>query len=165
MGARHNGLADVFVEWAGRAPDDHRSVLEIQDAGCFDLHGLHWQESFVAREGRRRICHYRAPDAESVRIAFRQGGIEVDAVWSGAMIGAGNGAAADLVIERPFEPPLPADARDAVLRAEREWLAPLGIELVRAIVPAGRGRIICFCGARAARDLPVPAWSCRHVAP
>ena len=157
-------LADVFVEWAGRAPDDHRSVLEIRDAGCFDLHQLHWQESFIAAKGRRRICHYRAPDAESVRIAFRQGGVPVEAVWSGTMIDGGNGAQTGLVLERAFEPPWPANAHDAVERAQHEWLAPLGLALARAIVPAGRRRILCFCATPTPLPLTVAAWSCRHVA-
>lgn len=159
------GLTDVFVDWAGRAPDDPRTVLEIQEAGCFHLHGLHWQESFIAEAGRRRLCHYRAPDAESVRIAFRQGGIEVDAVWSGTMIGAAGDLPAGFILERPFEPPVPRDAENAVERASLEWLAPLGLTLARAMVPAGHRRILCFCEAPSPPPGTDDAWSCRHITP
>lgn len=168
MDARQNGLADIFVEWAGRAPDDLRSVLDIQDLGCFDLHGLHWQESFIASEGRHRLCHYRAPDAESVRIAFRQGGIEVDSVWSGTILSADGAGAPALALEIAFEAPFPEDAREAVERVRGPWLERLGLTLVRAVVPASRRRIICLCNG--SEPLPpeaaaLPAWSCRHVAP
>lgn len=159
-------LTDVFVEWPGLAPDDERSVLEIQETGCFQLHGLHWQESFIAQVGRHRICHYRAPDAESVRIAFRQGSIEVDAVWSGTMIfDADGGLPAGLVLERAFEAPAPAHAEDAVERASRDWLAPLGLTLARAIVPAGHRRILCFCAAPSPLPTAADTWPCRHMAP
>lgn len=160
------GLADVFVEWPGRAADDPRTVLDIQETGCFALHGLHWQESFIAEEGRRRICHYRAPDAESVRIAFRQGGIPVDAVWSGTLLRRGGAIASGVLVESPFEPPWPDSAERAFERAERDWLRALGLQAARVIVPTGRRRILCFGALPAAGaqvTLPAGAWTCRHV--
>ncbi|HEX7060926.1 MAG TPA: nickel-binding protein [Woeseiaceae bacterium] len=167
MAARPDGMADVFVEWAGRAPDDARSVLEIQEAGCFDLYQLHWQESYIAEEGRHRICHYRAPDAESVRTAFRKAAIDVEHVWTGTLLAGDGASAAGIAVEWPFEAPWPKDPAGALERARREGLMPLGLDPVRAIVPAGCRRILCFCADAAASHsgrLPVPAWRFRHFA-
>jgi hypothetical protein len=163
MGA--NGLSDVFVEWGGLPADDPRTVPEIEAVGCFELHGVRWQESFIAHEGRRRICHFRAPDAESVRIAFRQAGIRVDQVWSGTMLRRGDGIGRGVAVEWAFEPPWPEDPERALERAAQQWLEPLGLEPVRVIVPSGRRRIICFCTSPAEPRLPAPAWTWRHVAP
>ncbi|HLT91182.1 MAG TPA: nickel-binding protein [Woeseiaceae bacterium] len=161
------GPADVFVEWVGPATEDWRSRLEMEEVGCFRLHGLEWQESFIAEDGQRRLCRFRAPDAESVRIAFRQAGLRVDAVWSGTLIEVReDDAAAASVLEWPFAPPSPADATSALARAHREGFGGLGFEPVRVIVPADRRRIICF-GAFAAtvpaRGRPAATWRFRHL--
>ncbi len=167
MAPRPDGLTDVFVEWAGRAPDDPRSVLEIQEAGCFDLYELHWQESYISEEGRHRICHYRAPDAESVRTAFRKAAVEVEHVWSGTLLAGDGASAAGVAVDWPFEPPWPESAPFALERARREGLLPLGLDPVRAIVPAGCRRILCFCAAPAAQRSvapPVRCWRFRRFA-
>lgn len=161
------GLADVFVEWAGPVPEDRRSMFEIEEVGCFRLHGLDWQESFIADDGKHRLCHFRAPDAESVRIAFRQAGIRTDTVWSGTVTGRQDGASPmDVLIEWHFRPPWPADPPDALERARCEGLGPLGFRAVQGILPADRRRILCLGAAPAAMPaVPVRAWRFRRVAP
>lgn len=147
-------MVSVFVEWSGRLPDD-RLVPEIKADGCFDLHGLSWQESIVCEEDGRKICHYRAPDAESVRLAFRQGGIHVEAVWTGAVHEGSAASTPNIVVEQRFRPPLPANAARAVAIVRAECLAPRGFGLVRAIFPANHERIICLCTSQAGY-VPVP---------
>ena len=34
---------------------------------CFDLHGIIWNGSLLSVGGRRMLCHFTSPDAESVR--------------------------------------------------------------------------------------------------
>jgi hypothetical protein len=38
-------------------------------------------------DGRRMLCQYRAPDVESVRLAQREAGLPVDALWAFERIG------------------------------------------------------------------------------
>ncbi|HZD53374.1 MAG TPA: nickel-binding protein [Woeseiaceae bacterium] len=174
MAETGNGMADVFVVWAGRPADDRRSVLEVREAGCFELHGLHWEESFIAAEGRRRICHYRAPDAESVRIAFRQGGVPVESVWAGTVHDMlppdSDPVAGNVVMEWAFPRPLPESPGIAVRLAQSELLIPEGLRLLRAVVSRDRERIVCLCqtAAEAAGGWPrrphaASAWPCHRV--
>jgi hypothetical protein len=165
-----NSMASVFVEWAGRGPGDDRPVPEIEAAGCFGLHRLQWQESIIAEADGRKICRYRAPDAESVRLAFRQGGVSVDAIWTGSVLGGDDAASANVVVERTFRHPLPADAPGALDIMRSAWLRPHGFRLISAIVPCSRERIICLCEAPAParlRQTGVDAsiWACRVARP
>ena len=167
-GGRQTGMADVFVEWAGRAATDHRPIPDIDAADCFDLHRVHWEETFIAEAAPRKICHFRAPDAESVRIAFRQSGVPTDAVWTGTIHDGDASARANIVIERELLPPLPANPLHALELVKTEWLVPCGFKLARAIVSSGHGRVICFCEAPIGampqiRIRPESVWSCRRL--
>jgi hypothetical protein len=172
-GNRKRKMADVFVEWAGRPSSDGRTQAEIESTGCFDLHGIELQESFVAAEERRVLCHFRAPDAESVRLALRQGDIPVECIWTGIIFEGGMPAAANVVIEYTLAPPLPAEPRDALEVARSQWLQPLGLSLQSAVFDLGRSRMILFCEAppgyfprldETGRVPPDLIWSCRRVA-
>ena len=157
---------DVFVEWSGRLrPGETRSVAEVEAAACFELRQAKWLDSAVAEAEGRKLCHYRAPDAESVRQSFRQGGVDVEAVWSGTIRDTDDPLCANVVVERWFEAPL--DFADAVAIVGTMELLPRGYRLLRAIQPCGRKRVLCLCEA------PVPParprerigdaliWSCR----
>jgi hypothetical protein len=171
---RQNGMASVFVERSGEATTHKCGAPDAETAVCLDLHRVHWQESFIAAESQRQICHFRAPDAESVRMAFRQAGVIVDTIWTGTVHDGSEPATANIVVERQFQPPLPGDAKNALDVVQSEWLKPHGFKLARAIVSFDRARIICVCEAPDGDSLPFdqgreqPAagsvWSCRRVA-
>lgn len=57
--------------------------------GCFDLHGVTWEHSFLSADGGRMLCWYRAPDAESARLALRELGSNMNAVRAGTVTGEG----------------------------------------------------------------------------
>lgn len=157
-------MADVFVERTGWATDDERAILDTDTVGCFALHRVRWQDSYLLDQGRRMICHFRAPDAESVRLAFRQGGVLVDSIWTGTIHGESDATSANVIVERKFRPPLPPDAESALEAAVTETLAPNGFRLVQAIVPPWRERIICLCEAPAGfTSLSSPACVQRRV--
>jgi Protein of unknown function (DUF4242) len=170
---RKQEMADVFVEWAGRPSSDGRTQAEIESSGCFDLHKVQLQESFIADGARRVLCHFRAPDAESVRLALRQGDISVDSIWTGIVLEGTLPAAANVVIEHDLAPPLPPQPRDALEFVCSHWLQPLGLTLASAVVNGARNRLLLFCEAHgssfglddtAHRVSPGFAWSCRRVA-
>lgn len=165
--ARPRARVDVFVEWPGRLrPGDTRSVAEVEAAACFELRQARWLDSAVAEAEGRKLCHYRAPDAESVRQSFRQGGVDIDAVWSGTVRDTDDPLGANVVVERWFEAPL--DFADAVAIVGTMELLPRGYRLLRAIQPCGRERILCLCEAPVPPALPrerigegLLIWSCR----
>ena len=77
-------LTDVMVERSFDLPfneNDHCRELE-KCMTCMNIYGIQFIESFLSFEKDRMICHFRAPDAESVRQAIRKQGLCADLVWS-----------------------------------------------------------------------------------
>ena len=54
-------------------PIDAASLNPYTDAlsPCLKTYDVNWVSSFVARDGSQCVCVYEAPDAESVRRAYR----------------------------------------------------------------------------------------------
>jgi hypothetical protein len=52
---------------------------------CLQVRGIEHIRSWVASDGRRGVCEYRAADAESVRDAYRAAGVACSAIWSATL--------------------------------------------------------------------------------
>lgn len=61
---------------------DKESPYPQQLESCLELHGIVCQRSYLASDGERLLCHFRAPDAESLRTVLRMARIEYDALWT-----------------------------------------------------------------------------------
>jgi len=49
---------------------------------CLQAHNVRFVQTYRSPDGKRVICVYEAPDAESVRIALRQhGALPFDSAW------------------------------------------------------------------------------------
>ena len=83
------GNPNVIVERSLPAPDtfERLHAFEVARARCLEQHHVRWARSFLSTDGRRMLCFYEAPDAESVRLAQRQAELPVDAVWGFERIG------------------------------------------------------------------------------
>ena len=77
-------MTDVLVTRVAR--DEHVRLesagLACEDGKCFELHRVRWAESLLSEDGRREICRFVAPDAESVRMALRKLDGEISSVWA-----------------------------------------------------------------------------------
>jgi hypothetical protein len=114
-------------------PDDLPGMMQFA-AGCFDLHHVGWKHSFLSADGRRMLCWYQAPDAESARLALRELGSNLHGVWAGKVSGEGANApsisTANLLAEVTFTAPLSSDGvASRVAALERE-----GVSVVRSIL-------------------------------
>ena len=58
---------------------------------CLAMHRVRYVRSFWSLDRRRMICHYEAPDAESLREVQRESGALFDAIWPTEIIGEGRG--------------------------------------------------------------------------
>ena len=78
------GSANVLVERSFRLPVTVEQIQALEDAGagCLQNHRVVFVRTFFSLDCRRMLCLYRAPDAESVRLAQRQADMPVDRVWS-----------------------------------------------------------------------------------
>ncbi|MEO0996748.1 MAG: nickel-binding protein [Pseudomonadota bacterium] len=74
-------LTDIYVEC--RHSGSSRTVHAIaRDAEpCLALHRVQWLKTLESTDSARLLCHFRAPDAESVRLALRRLGIRFDVLW------------------------------------------------------------------------------------
>jgi hypothetical protein len=59
---------------------------------CLDLHRAEYVESFLASDGLRMVCIFRAPDAEAVRRASQQGGMPYAEIWTASVHRPANSA-------------------------------------------------------------------------
>jgi hypothetical protein len=154
-------------------PEDLQGMVEYA-AGCFDLHRVDWKHSFLSADGRRMLCWYQAPDAESARLALRELGSNLHAVWTGKVTEGAQSpsiAAANLLAEVLFTSPLSADdVASRVAALERQ-----GVTVVRGIL-SSRGtqwlgllkaqdeQAACSALERAGLSAEL-VWSCTPVTP
>jgi hypothetical protein len=73
----------VLVERTLDPPLDEAAVHEAAARGawCLEMYACRIVWSYLSLDGRRGICVFGGPDAESVRQAQRQAGMGVDRAW------------------------------------------------------------------------------------
>lgn len=74
----------VYVEQTvGPCSQPSNGCHQLRDcAVCLGLYQVCFVETFRAEDGSRVICHFTAPDLESVRLALRNAGVTADAIWA-----------------------------------------------------------------------------------
>jgi len=75
---------EIFCVQGVNFDDASRACLSFW---CLEQHRVNWARSFLSTDGRRMLCFYGAPDAESVRLAQREAELPVDTVWGFQRIG------------------------------------------------------------------------------
>lgn len=90
------GQGVVVVERRFAKPVDFATLQELENDGawCLAQHRVRYLRSYFARDRRRMVCVYAAPDAESVRSAQGQAGMPFEAVWAAHSYDTAPGAAA-----------------------------------------------------------------------
>ncbi|MDW7748355.1 DUF4242 domain-containing protein [Halomonas sp.] len=126
-------------------------VMTLSEAAesCFVLHRVAWQGSLLARDGRRMVCRFRAPDAESARLALRQAGAEITTLWPGTVhdapgLDAGRLAAANVLVERAFAAPISLAAIQAREDAGAACLQNHRVRFVRTYFSRDARRMLCL---------------------
>ncbi|QTF90934.1 DUF4242 domain-containing protein [Halomonas sp. BM-2019] len=174
-------MIDVFLERRLArpvAPDLVRSMT-LAAQGCFDLHHLAWQGSLLARDGRRLLCHFQAPDLESARLGLRRAGADVGSLWAGTLHDAPGLepaalAEANVVVERRFAAPVSVAAIQALEDAGAACLQHHRVRFLRTLYAADRRRMHCLYRAPDAESvrlaqhqagMPVTRiWACQRIA-
>lgn len=88
IGTAHEGpepvVPNVLVERSFDQPVQLENIQAIENAGawCLQAHRVKFAGTFFSNDRKRMLCLYQAPDAESVRLAQRDAGMPVDAVWA-----------------------------------------------------------------------------------
>lgn len=76
-------MIHVVLEREYDPPFDKKAWFadDLRLNSCLEARGARWIRSQVSLDGRRTICEFEAPDAESVRIACRIADIAFQRVW------------------------------------------------------------------------------------
>jgi hypothetical protein len=171
-------MSDVFVVRTFDPPLTDASFEELarDGAGCLDLYRVQWRQSLLSADGRRLLCWFSAPDAESTRLALRQAGSPAAAPWSGTVHDAPAPDApppdsANVVVERSFEEPVTLEEIQAIEDAGVSCLEARNVQFVRTFFSRDRRRMACLYRAPDAESvreaqrqagMPVDAvWSAR----
>jgi hypothetical protein len=82
--AASDGLTDVVAALNFDQPNTIADLVAIERscAWCFEAHRVQLVGLYLARNGKRAVLVFRAPDAESVRLAHRQLAISFARMWS-----------------------------------------------------------------------------------
>lgn len=78
------GYSNVVVTRIFSHPVELVEIQSIEDAGawCLEAHDVQFVRTFFSADRKRMDCLYRAPDAESVRLAQLKAGMPVERIWS-----------------------------------------------------------------------------------
>jgi hypothetical protein len=82
-------MAHIIVEYAFDPPltEEEFDAMAERLEPCLESRSVRWVESFFARDRSRRICVFEAPDAESVRDAYRSAKVGFERAWAADAIG------------------------------------------------------------------------------
>ncbi len=175
-------MTEVVVERDFPEPRTESDLRAMFDAasGCMKMHRVTWHGSVLSLDGRNMVCHYTAPDAESVRIVSRQAGIDEGRAWSATVHDPPGFAMEDIgsinvAVSRRFDAPVDFAAIQALEDAGSGCLEIHRVRFVRTLFAADRRRMICFYHAPdaesariAQREAGMPVervWAVRRYAP
>ena len=83
-------MARVIVATTFPTPlsDAERAALSEKAMRCIEERHCKWIRSYLSSDRKRRICEFEAPDAESMREAYRSAGIDLSTteIWTAGTV-------------------------------------------------------------------------------
>lgn len=175
-------MSEIILERKFDQPTTPREVLEGTkvSGGCFEIHRVVWNESYLGLDGLRMVCHFSAPDMESTRIALRQLGQDTSRLWNTSLhdrpgAEAAEIAAANVIVERSFEDAVELQALQSIEDTGIRCLEIRNVRFLRTYFSADRRRMLCLYAApdaesvrQAQREAGMPfdeAWAFDRCAP
>lgn len=146
--------------------------MAAQSMDCFPLYRVEWCESLMSTDGGRLVCHFRAPDTETIRMLAndpRQGSLSA---WPGTLHVAREGERANVVVERSWAEPADLAGLQAREDAHAWCLETHQVTFVRTFFSADRQRMLCLYRAPDAESVRLAqhqagmpldrVWACEH---
>ena len=144
-------MTDVFLERTFDPPLTPEALfaMAVDGADCFVMHRVEWLGSLLAADGRRMVCWFRGPDAESVRTALRQVGANTGTLWPGSVHTPPDApkhdpAAAQVLVTRRFDEPVSVESIQALEDAGAWCLEAHAVRFLRTFFSRDRLRMICL---------------------
>ena len=172
-------MTEIFLERKFDPPIGKDDIMQMaaDGAGCFSIHRVRWNGSFLAADGGRMVCSFSAPDLESARVALRQVGTDTRALWRGEIADApgireDDVDGANVLVERSFDEPVTLRQVQDMEDAGIGCLQMRNVRFIRTFFAADQRRMLCLYAApdaesvrEAQREAGVPfddAWSFRR---
>lgn len=136
----------IFLE---RAFDPPISTADVQALAwrtgwCFEMYRVDWCQSLLASDGRRMVCWFVAPDAESARAALRQADARILRLWPGTVHDAPQPARPNVLVERSFDTPVALQDVQAIEDAGAWCLEAHQVKFARTLFASDRRRMLCL---------------------
>jgi len=127
---------------------------------CLGLHRVSWHSSMLSANGRKLLCRFCGPDAESVRIALRSAGVTAGTVWPGTVhdapgLAAGDFGTANVLVLRRFEEAVAIETIQALEDANIACLEMHRVSFLRSYFSLDRRRMACVYRAPDAESVRI----------
>ncbi|MEL7447589.1 MAG: nickel-binding protein [Pseudomonadota bacterium] len=175
-------MSDIFLlrHFDEPVPLPALQAMAEESMGCFPLYRVTWQQSFFSTGEQDLLCHFRGPDAESIRTALRNGDADMRIHFPGTTHDAPGRTEeeileANVIVHRSFDEPVDLDALQAQEDASLHCLENHRVTFMRTFLSADRRRMACLYKAPdaesvriAQREAGMPvesAWSFLRISP
>jgi hypothetical protein len=173
---------DFLVErhWPQPLTEADMASMMVNGGDCLAIHRVSLCASLLSADGSELLCHFRSPDAESVRIAMRQLGSPPATVWACQTQDAPGIEAADLArvnvaVSHGFDAPAAFGARQMVEDIDVGCFRLHRVRLVRSHLAMDGLRMLCLYQAPDAESVrlvqrraglpPDRVWAVRRYTP
>ena len=147
-------MNDILVERHRSQPLTEQTLRAVQAeaGGCMAIHRITWCGSLLSVDGLDLLCHFRGPDAESMRIATRQLGFAPALAWPCQVrdepgIEAADLAGVTVVVSHRFDTPAAFGAQAVMEESDKACFERHRVRLVRSYLSLDRRRMDCLCQA------------------
>ena len=155
-------MTDVIVERSWEPPLTAVAIQQMVESsgGCLATHRCAWHGSLLSADGHELVCHFSAPDAESIRIALHEAGSPRGRVWACTVHDAPGAAgpgqlAGNVLVSRSFGEPVHLAEIQAIEDAGAGCLETHRVRFVRSYFSVDRKRMLCLYRAPDAESVRI----------
>lgn len=155
-------MTEMFYErqWERPLTEADLERMDRESALCLGLYRVDWQGSLLSKDRRRLLCHFSAPDAESVRMALRHNGGIGGPLWSCTVHDAPQLddallERANVVVLRSFERAVDLADLQAIEDANIGCLETHNVRFARTFFSTDETRMACLYAAPDAESVRI----------
>jgi hypothetical protein len=155
-------MTDIIVERHWEPPITPAQIEDMarSGGGCLAAHRCDWRGSLLSADGRELICHFTAPDAESVRLALHDAGSPRGSVWPATVHDAPDTTAAtfaeaSVLVSRRFDEPVVLADIQAIEDSGAGCLETHRVRFLRSYFSIDHKRMICLYRAPDAESVRI----------
>lgn len=136
------------------------SVADVRERArssewCYLMHKVEWRGSYLAADGRTLICWFTAADSESVRIALRKSGADIQSLWAATVHEAPEPPVPNVLVNRSFQQPVTFEEISSAASAGAGCFRMHRVRYSRTFFSLDRRRMLCLYEAPDAESVRI----------